>query len=210
MTFKCLLKMMLRSDLIISPGDEIMIRCSSDSIVPKSLQEPLLGTQPFSVDLSFYMIGPDTENITFVAKITSGISNSGMYQVMIEEINMIQDYAGGVIGISILEQFVGRSKRGITDVFKKVVGKVIKWGTILVLSTSVKRIIGTRALCEAWVWLQPDDIGDQILIESLPVLQLDNRQLRMIILMKKNIHLYFTLVQIHASNKEILLRKERL
>ena len=149
-------------DVMISPGDEITIRWSPDSIVPQSLREPLLGTEPFSVDLSFYMIDPDDENITFVTKIAAAIPNSGMYQVMIGEMNMVEGYSGGVIGVSVSEQFVGRSKRGITDVFKKVVGNIFKWGTIVVLSHPVTGL-ASRYFCEEWALSQPDDIGDQIL-----------------------------------------------
>ena len=148
-------------DVIISPGDVITIRWSPDTIVPQSLQEPLLGTEPFSVDLSFYMIDPDTENITFVAKIATAVPNSGMHQVMLEEMSMIQDYAGGVIGISISEQFVGRSKRGLNDVLKKVVGKAVKWGLTLVV-TGVQAV-SFRDFCGEWASSQPDDIGSQIL-----------------------------------------------
>ena len=155
-------------DVMLSPGDEITIRWSPSSIVPQSLQEPVLGTETFSVDISFYMIDPDAENITFVAKIATDVPNSGMYQVTIQEISIIQDYAGGVIGVSLSEQFVGRSKRGITDVFKKIVGNVVKWGTIIVLSATPARAIASRALCEVWARLQPDDIGDQILSRIPP------------------------------------------
>ena len=154
-------------DAIISPGDVITIRWPPGAIVPQSLREPLLGTEPFSVDLSFYMIGPDGENITFVTKIATAVPNSGVHQVMIEEMNMKEDYAGGVIGVSISEQFVSRSKRGVKDVFKKVVGNIFKWGTIAVLSHPVTGL-ASRLFCETWAWSQPDDIGDQILSRVPP------------------------------------------
>jgi len=155
-------------DVMLSIGDEITIRWSPNSIVPQPLQEHILGTQTFSVDISFYMIDSDTENITFVAKLATNVLNSGMYRVnMTQEINIIQDYVGGVIGVTLSEQFVGRAKRGITDVFKKIVGNVVKWGTIIVLSTPVTGI-ASRAYCEIWARSQPDDIGDQILSRVPP------------------------------------------
>ena len=155
-------------DVMLSPGDEITIHWAPNSIVPQSLQEPVLGTGTFSVDISFYMIDSDSENITFVAKIATDVPNSGMYQVAIQEISIIQDYAGGAIGVSLSEQFVGRAKRGITDVLKKIIGNVVKWGTIIVLSSRPETAIASRALCEVWARLQPDDIGDQILSRIPP------------------------------------------
>ena len=156
-------------DVMLSIGDEITIHWSPNSIVPQPLQEHILGTQTLSVDISFYMIDPDAENITFVAQLATNVLNSGIYRVnMTQEINIIQDYVGGVIGVALSEQFVGRTKRGITDVFKKIVGNVVKWGTIIVLSRRPLVGIASRAYCEIWARSQPDDIGDQILSRVPP------------------------------------------
>jgi len=155
-------------DLMISPGDKITIRWSPDSIVPRSLREPLLGREQFTVDLSLYMLidDPGAENITFVAKIATGVFNNGFYQVIIEEMSMIQDYAGGVIGISPSEHFVGQTS--ITDVLKGIVGNAVKWGTVVVLTSARTTATESRARCGAWASSQPDDIGDQILNRVLP------------------------------------------
>ncbi|XP_065905349.1 sushi domain-containing protein 2-like isoform X2 [Dysidea avara] len=151
-------------NITLSTGDDIMIHWSPDSIFPQSLKEPLFGAETFKVDISLYMLDSNNENYSFVAKLASDVTNTGMYQVTVQELSMIEDYAAGVIGVSLSEQFAGRTKRGITDIIDTIVRNAIKYGPMLLIAEYVDPQY-TRSACELWALAESvrGDIGSQIL-----------------------------------------------
>jgi len=153
-------------DVMLSIGDEIIIRWSPNSIVPQPLQEHILGTQTFSVDISFYMIDPDAENVSLVAKLATNVPNTGMYQLTLQEMDIIEDYTSGTIGVTISEQLDTRNKRGITAVLKTVGRAAVKYGPPAILRTAVT-VVAFRALCEVWAGFQ-GNVGEEILSRLPP------------------------------------------
>ena len=148
------------ADILLLPGNQTTIRWSPRSIIPEILQDSLLPTESFGVDISLYELDLTAESYSVIVSLATNVPNTGMYELTLPQFNLVQDYAAGVIGISLSEQFNIRTTRStslITAGINLLKGAV-KFSGALYLGIS----LASRLACSAWVSSQPDDIGERI------------------------------------------------
>ena len=146
-------------DLLLMPGNKTIIRWLPDSIVPPHLQETFAVTNDYNVDISLYRLDLASESYILIIEIANDIPNTGIYEITIPAIDLPDNFAAGVIGISLSEQFATRSTRNaLTSSAVGLLSRAAKFGLVYFGASLV-----ARGICSVWHSLEPDDIGETIL-----------------------------------------------
>lgn len=131
-------------DPLLIPGNRVNIRWSSDSIVPLHLQGAFAVTNNYNVDISLYLLNFVSRNYMVISKLASDISNTGAYEITVPSNNLLNNYAIGVIGISLSENYISTSPdyENATHLLKRAT----KFGLVYFGNAP-----NSRYICSSWV-----------------------------------------------------------
>jgi len=147
-------------EVFLFPSNRTTIRWSSFAIIPQNLQNSLLSSQTFGVDISLYELNVTGQTYSRIAKLATNVPNTGVYEVTLPIFNLTDDYATGFIGVSLSEQFGVRTTRSTRLITRglSLLKRAIPIFRVVYLGFS----LFARTQCSRWVRSQPEGIGDEI------------------------------------------------
>ena len=145
----------------LQPGEQSTLRWSPSSIIPPSLVEDFEIMDDFNIDISFYLLNPDSENFTLIKKLATDIPNNGTYKIMVPSTDELGNASIGLFGICMSDIFRARNIRD--RAINELILKIKVYSTIGPILSPLIR----RSECSKWLNSEPENIGE-IILRQLP------------------------------------------